>query len=140
MGPDAPTAAELQAHPVVQAAFRAAWADSFADDQALRHEEGGYIYIDPTTGEVIVRRALPGQRRVLDLTYPPDVPGAFLVATYHTHPNLTSLGWDPEPSTADRYEADGSGVPWFVVSDIGVFVAGPDRRIGGLTGPPGYPI
>lgn len=137
---DAPTAAELQNYPVVQAAFAAAWADSFADDPILRHEEGGYIYFEPATGDVTVKRAMPGQRRVLDLTTPPDVFGSFLVATYHTHPNPISLGWNPEPSDDDRNEADGSGVPWLVVSELGVFVAGPDRRIGGLTGPPGYPI
>jgi hypothetical protein len=137
---EAPTAAELQANPVVQAAFAAAWADSFPDEPALRHEEGGYIYVNPTTGDVVVRRALPGTRRVLNLTNPPDVPGCFLVATYHTHPNPTATGWDPEPSTEDRREADASGVPWFVVSELGVFVAGPDRRVGGLSGPSGYPI
>jgi hypothetical protein len=136
---DAPTAAELQANPVVLAAFAAAWADSFPDDPALRHEEGGYIYVNSTTGEVMVRRALPGTRRALNLTSPPAVPGCVLVATYHTHPNPTAVGWDPEPSTEDRREADASGVPWFVVSDMGVFVAGPDRRVGGLSGPPGYP-
>ena len=42
---DAPTADELRVHPVVVAAFAAAWADSFPDDRALRHEEGGYIHL-----------------------------------------------------------------------------------------------
>jgi hypothetical protein len=34
MAPPAPTAAELQANPVVQATFAAAWAASLADDDA----------------------------------------------------------------------------------------------------------
>lgn len=138
--PDAPTAAELQQHPAVQAAFAAAWADSFPDDPALRHEEGGFIYYDPTTGDVTVRRASPGSRRLLDMSLPPAVPRYYLVATYHTHPNLIEDGGDPEPSPADRREADGSGVPWFVVTELGVYVVGPDRRVGGLTGLTGYPI
>ena len=59
MSNDAPSADELKTHPVVPAAFIAAWADSFPEDEALRHEEGGYIYFNPATYEVIVRRALP---------------------------------------------------------------------------------
>jgi hypothetical protein len=135
-----PSADELQANPVMQAAFAAAWADSFPDDPALRHEEGGFIYANPDTGDVVVRRAPPGSRRALNLSSPPDVPGYFLVATFHTHPNLIADGDDPEPSEADRREAEGSGVPWFVVTELGVYTVGPDRRVGGLAGPPGYPI
>lgn len=137
---DAPTASELQTNPVVQAAFEAAWADSLAADPVKRHEEGGYIYANPDTGEIAIRRALPGDRRRILLSRPPIVPGYYLVATYHTHPNPISLGWDPEPSEDDRYHADDSGVPWFVRSELGVRVTGPDRRVGGLTGNPGYPL
>jgi hypothetical protein len=140
MDPEAPTAAELEAQPVVQAAFAAAWADSFPGDPILGHEEGGYIYVNPTSDDVIVRRVPPGSRRLLDLSSPPDIMGHYLVATFHTHPNLIADGGDPEPSNADRREAVASGVPWFVVSELGVYVVGPDCRIGGLTGSPGYPI
>lgn len=137
---DAPTAAELEANPAVQAAFAAAWADSLADDDNLRHEEGGYIYVDGTTGEVSVHPAAPGQRRRIELSAPPLVAGCFLVATFHTHPNPVALGWDPEPSVDDLVGAAATGVPWFVISEVGVFVAGPDRRRGGLSGRPGYPM
>ena len=136
---DAPSAAELEANPVVQAAFAAAWADSLVDDPALRHEEGGFIYYDPATGEVTVRRAMPGGMLYLNLDNPPTVPGSYLVATYHTHAFPAALGRDPSPSSDDYEAADGSGVPWFVVTEAGVFVVGPDRRVGGLTGPAGYP-
>jgi hypothetical protein len=48
--PEAPTTADLENHPVVQAAFGAAWADSLVDDAVLRHEEGGFISSwQPTT-------------------------------------------------------------------------------------------
>jgi hypothetical protein len=138
--PDAPSAADLEANSVVQAAFTAAWADSLADDSAQRHEEGGWIYCDAVTGQIHVRRALPGERMTLDLSNPPMLPGCYLVATYHTHPNPTADGWIPEPSDSDRTLAAESGVPWFIVSDMGVYLAGPDRRVGGLTGPAGYPV
>lgn len=140
MTPEAPSAAELQTNPVVQAAFAAAWADSFPDDPPLRHEEGGFIYVNETTGDIVIRRAPPGQQRALNLTHAPILPDCYLVATYHTHPNPVALGWDPEPSEEDRFEANRSGVPWFVVSEFGVYFAGPDRRAGGLAGRPGYPI
>lgn len=137
---DAPTAAELEADSVVQAAFAAALADSMTDDPTLRHEEGGYIYCDPATGRLTVRRAPPGGMLYCDLSRPPVVAGSYLVATYHTHAYPAALGYDPTPSGDDHEMADGSGVPWFVVTDSGVFAIGPDRRVGGLTGPPGYPI
>ena len=137
---DAPTADELSADPVVQAAFAAAWADSFAEDTTLCHEEGGYIYFDPATRRVSVRRTRPGERRSIDLSNPPEVVGNFLVATYHTHPHSSSLNWQPDPSLQDRLAAADSGVPWFVVAEQQVYACGPTRRVGGLTGPPGYPI
>ncbi|WP_439624970.1 hypothetical protein [Gemmata sp.] len=135
---EAPTAAELQEHPVVQAAFATAWADSLVDQPGMRHEEGGFIYAN-LGGEVTVRRASPGGCLFLDLSAPPDVAGYFLVATYHTHPIPTADGGEPEPSADDWKWADDSGVPWFVVTEIGVFVAGPNRRVGGFGGPGGYP-
>lgn len=136
---EAPSANELKVHPVVQAAFAAAWADSFPDDPAMRHEAGGYIYCNPTTGEIVVRRALPGESDAINLSHPPIVRDAFLVAPSHTHPHPPDRVWTAEPSPIDRRLAVESGVPWFVVSHEGVFVAGPDRRVGGLSGPPGYP-
>jgi hypothetical protein len=139
MAPEAPTAAELQANPVVQAAFAAAWADSFPHDPVLRHEEGGFIYVNATMGDIVIRRVPPGETDAINLSHPPVVPGAFLVATYHTHPHPPDLVWTAEPSPADRRLAADSGVPWFVISHVGEFVAGPDRRTGGLSGPAGYP-
>lgn len=136
---DAPTAAELQADPVVRAAFAAAWADSFPDDRSLRHEEGGYIYFDPSSGRIAVRRAVPGVEGAVDLSFPPTLPGYYLVATYHTHPSPSALGWMPDPSADDHRLANESGVPWFVVTEETVYVVGPARRSGGCTGPGGYP-
>src|SRR5262245_9529877 len=48
----APTAAELQSDSVVQQALEQAWLDSDPGDPAYRHEEGGWIYLDTTTGRL----------------------------------------------------------------------------------------
>ncbi len=139
MSPDAPSADELESHPAVQAAFDAAWADSFPDDDGLRHEEGGFIYFDPASRSLSIRRVPPGGRWALDMSNPPEVPGAYLVATFHTHPTPIARGGDPAPSPDDRYWAEDSGVPWFVISELGVDYVAPSTRVGGLSGPPGYP-
>lgn len=136
---DAPSAEELKEHPVVKAAFAAAWADSFPDDPVLRHEEGGFIYANPATGEIIVRRVLPGGWNFIDLRHPPEVSDAFLVATYHTHPRLIVDGGDPDPSPEDIHNGKVSRVPWLIVTEVGVFRVGPERREGGLSGHPGFP-
>lgn len=78
---EAPSAKELQSDPAVVAAFAAAWADSFPDDPRMRHEEGGFIYSNPTTGSIAVRRVPPGKIDSLDLSYPPTLPDSYLVAT-----------------------------------------------------------
>ena len=122
---EAPSAEELKNHPVVLGAFAAAWADSFPDDPALRHEEGGFIYANPTTAEIIIRRAPPGDKRALNLTYPPIIRGAYLVATYHTHPRLIADGGDPDPSPDDIKASEESGVPWFIVTEVGLMIVGP---------------
>lgn len=140
MAPEAPSAAELEANPIVQAAFQAAWADLFVDDPALRHEEGGWAYVHELTRRLAIRRSLPGGQRAIDLTNPPEVADHYLVALFHTHPNPTEDGWNPEPSVEDREFAAARGLPNFVVSDMGVYVTGPARRVGGLTGFRGYPL
>lgn len=76
----------------------------------------------------------------MDMTKPPELPEHYLVALFHTHPNPTNDGWNPEPSVEDREFAAAHGVPNFVISDMGVYVAGPNQRVGGLTGSRGYPL
>lgn len=139
MTPDAPTAAELQANTVVQAALTAAWTDSLPDDPAQRHEEGGWIYQNLTTGEIEIRRAARGQQSVINLANPPELAGFVVVGKFHTHPNPTAEGWDPGPSPRDVHVDAIHGVPDLIQSDSGVFHSGPDRRRGGLGGNPGYP-
>jgi hypothetical protein len=135
----APTAAELLRDPVVQTALDRAWVDSLPADATRRHEEGGWIYMDVTTGMLSALRAPAGGQAMIDLTLPPLVPGATVVATFHTHPNPTAEGWDPRPSAGDTRSAWLLGVPCLIRTDVGVYTTGPDSRRGGPAGGPGYP-
>lgn len=137
--PQAPTAAELLARPEVQAALQQAWVDSLPGDAVNRHEEGGWIYMEPTTGQIAVQRASSGLRAALDLGNPPLIPGSVVVATFHTHPNPTAEGYFGGPSGFDELSADALGVPCLIRADDGDHTAGPERRRGGLTGNPGLP-
>lgn len=135
----APTVADLLQSPVVRQALEDAWSDSAAGDPARRHEEGGWVYADTTSGVISVQRAPAGGQAVLDLTNPPTVPGSVVVATFHTHPNPSAEGWDPGPSAADTHSAWVFGVPCLIRADDGIHTTGPVSRRGGLAGGPGYP-
>jgi hypothetical protein len=135
----APTVEALLSAQVVQQALEKAWIDSRADDANQRHEEGGWIYMDTTSGDLIVRRAPAGGQASLDLSTPPVVQGAVVVGTFHTHPNPSAEGWDPGPSAADVQSAWLFGVPCVIRADDGVHTTGPASRRGGLSGGPGYP-
>jgi len=94
----APTATELLNHPTVRQAIEDAWKDSLPRDANRRHEEGGWIYLDTTKGEIIVRRAAAGFQAELSLDNPPEIPGAFVVGVFHTPPqsNRGGMGWRSE--------------------------------------------
>ena len=135
----APTDQDLLAHSTVQVALAEAWLDSQASDPVARHEEGGWIYMDLSTGDISVQRAARGMTDNIDLGNPPTVLGSVVVGTFHTHPNPTSEGWFPGPSPADQRWAQVSGVPWLIQADDGTHTTGPVSRRGGLAGVPGYP-
>ena len=135
----APTAADLLGEPLVLQALEQAWKDSNRENPAQRHEEGGWIYIDEDNGNLAVRRASAGGQASLDLSTPPIVPGAVVIATFHTHPNPSADGWEPGPSSADKYLARFAGVPFLIRADDGFHTTGPDARRGGLARGPGYP-
>ena len=134
-----PTASELQGNPVVRQALNQAWADSNPGEPAKRHEEGGWIFMNTTTGEISVTRAPSGAQASLNLSRPPEVSGSVVVAKFHTHPNPTSEGWDPGPSPADARVDALHGVPDLIRADDGDHVSGPDSRRGGLGGGAGFP-
>jgi len=136
---NAPTIAELLANPIVQQALEQAWVDSLPQDVAGRHEEGGLVYVDTTTGVISIQRAPVAGRAVFDVSAPPIVAGSVVVATFHTHPNPIAEGWEPGPSTSDTLSADLLGVPCLIRAEDGIHTTGPDLRRGGLTGNPGFP-
>jgi hypothetical protein len=135
----APTAPDLLYETVVQQVLEQAWNASLPDDPVQRHEEGGWIYMDMTSAIVLVRRAAAGAQTTLDLSTPPVVPGAVVVATFHTHPNPSADGWETGPSAADTRSAWLFGVSCIIRADDGIHTTGPASRRGGLTGSPGYP-
>jgi hypothetical protein len=135
----APTAADLLCELLVQQALEQASTDSLPGDPGQRHEEGGWIYMDNATGMVVVRRAPAGTQASLDLSATPVVPGAVVVATFHTHPNPSDEGWEAGPSAEDTRSAWLFGVPCLIRADDGIHITGPASRRGGLTGGPGYP-
>ena len=136
----APTTSELLNDPGVQQGLELAWTDSLPSDPARRHEEGGWIYTDTTTGTISVQRAPAGARAALDLNLPPVVNSSVVVATFHTHPNPSAEGWHPGPSVEDTQSAWLFGVPCLIRADDGIHTTGPDSRRGGLQGSSGYPF
>src|ERR1035438_9911330 len=96
----APTSSQLRREPIGQQTIEEAWTDSLPGDPSQRHEEGGWVYMDPATGVIATRRASAGSRAMLDLNSPPLLAGSVVAATFHTHPNPSVEGWAPGPSDA----------------------------------------
>jgi hypothetical protein len=134
-----PTVSDLLAHPNVIQALAEAWTDSEVEDPANRHEEGGWVYLDLSTGDILTRRASRGTRSRLSLTNPPLLSNHVIVGTFHTHPNPASEGWLIGPSSQDEQAATYSGVPWLIRAEDGVHWTGPASRRDGLAGGPGFP-
>ena len=86
-------------------ALASAWVDSQVDDPTCRHEEGGWIYLDLSTGVIVTRRAAAGTQNRLSLAHPPLLPNHVIVGTFHTHPNPASEGWQTGPSIQDEQAA-----------------------------------
>lgn len=135
----APTAAELRNDPVVQAALDVAWMDSQAGDPVLRHEEGGWIYLETGTGQLSIQRAARGAAAGINLSKPPLKAGSVVVGKFHTHPNPIAEGWNPGPSAADEIIDDQHGVPDLIRAEDGTHFSGPLSRRGGLGGGGGFP-
>jgi len=125
---------------VIQRALEEAWWESEPHDPGRRHEEGGWIYMDLATGEIVVRRQASGRQASIDLSQPPLLQGCVVVGKFHTHPNPSGEGWAPGPSRGDLRIDAIHGVPDLIRADDGIHVSGPDCRRGGLAGPGGFPL
>lgn len=120
-----PTGDELANNPIIKRALAKAWRDS-KHGTPQNHEEGGWIYINPDNGRLIIKRAASGGEGNIDLRDPPHISGAILIATFHTHPYPT-LGMDYGPSYQDELNAWGRNVPALVISEKGTRTTGPNR-------------
>ena len=136
---EAPTASELLQHPAVRRALEEAWKHSQPEEPDQRHEEGGWIYMDTTTGEIATRRAPSGRQTAINLNWPPTLPGHVVVGKFHTPPNPSAEGWVTGPSSSDRAIDARHGVPDLILADDGIHVSGPEVRRGGTRGGPGFP-
>jgi hypothetical protein len=133
-----PTANELLTDAGVQIALEEAWQDSQPHDFILRHEEGGWIYMDVANGQLTIVRALTGTDARINLHHPPTLAGAVVVGKFHTHPNPASEGWLTGPSADDIRTDAIHGVPDLIRAEDGIYLCGPSSRRGGLAGG-GYP-
>ena len=94
--------------PAIIAEMRRAWRESQPDDLAHRHEEGGYIILNPDHSFAVERWPHGEQSRIV----PPSLDanncynGRVVVAVFHTHPNPpideTGREWEQGPSESDR--------------------------------------
>jgi hypothetical protein len=139
-----PTGEQLANSRVIQRALRRAWRDSgYGTPQT--HEEGGWIYQNPFTGRIATIRATSTGQAHIDLRNPPQMPSFNLIGNFHTHPNPTSEGWDPNPSGDDVRLEFRRNVPGVILSDQGFHRYGPNRwgsnpeRADPPSAVPGYP-
>ena len=91
------------------------------------------------TGAMLVVRAPAGRQAELEIGNPPLHHDCVIVGTFHTHPNPSAEGWDPEPSDTDEQLLAALGLPGLIRADDGVHTAGPRSRRGGLRSRPGFP-
>ena len=132
-----PTKEDIIKNKVVLDAIGKAWRESnpYIDDNSKKSEQGGWIYVRPSTWSWGTRRAEPLTNSHIDLRDPPILIGGwYIVGTFHTHPNLgTDPGakapWEPFPSDADNYFADEVfHVPGIIRTHIGILCDGTIRR------------
>ena len=139
VAPLAPTQVQLVQSPIVRDAVEQAWRDSNPHDANLRHEEGGWIYMNIQTGQVFTHRAPRGSSAGIDLRSPVAYVDAVVVGTFHTHPHSLADKYDLGPSDSDRNWDYSRGVPGLVRSSLGYHTHGWERRRLDLSGPWAYP-
>jgi RHS repeat-associated protein len=126
------TANEMTSDRKVRDKLNEAWNDT----ETTRLEQGGWIFQDPKTGELEVRRTTNvGTQNSIDLGKPPSVEGKVLVGTFHTHPSGS-----PRPSDGDIKLTNAYNLPDVIVKAKDIFpIYGPVRR-GSNPDAASYPI
>jgi hypothetical protein len=118
---------DLLTNPVIVAQFGRAWQESDADDPAKRHEEGGYVALNPDLSHAVERWPIGSQARIV----PPPLDarncynGRTIIAAFHTHPNppIDESGqeWEQGPSESDRRWHQRRGLRGFVIGRVLVY-------------------
>ena len=126
---------ELLAELAVIAGMSRAWLESQADDPIERHEEGGYIVLNPDLTHGVQRWPRGQQSRIA----PPPLDanncynGRAVVAAFHTHPNppIDEVGreWEQRPSESDRRWHARRKLRGFVVSRALIYEIDADANI-----------
>jgi hypothetical protein len=148
-----PFLSELMRDASVLDQINRAWRDTNADVRPIimASEQGGWIYMDMTTGRLTFRRkdnplgppTTDGTNQrgylTIDLNNPPTVAGSVVIANFHTHPSDPFTG----ASDPDRQLNSGYGVPGIVRGQGGAYsMTGTPKRIGNFNNAlqyPGYP-
>ncbi len=157
LGRRALTGEELKDHPAVIQQLNDAWEDSLPmlppatskdDIENGNHEEGGWIYLNLVTGKlefrkadklrVIVHAGTPPEMAI-DLSLPPEVDDAVLIANYHIHPNEEGV-YAEGPSGEDYTTIDSYGVPGLLKDWVKVWVYGTVPMRLNLAGNRTYPM
>jgi hypothetical protein len=121
---------------VVQDGIKQAWEDSWPG-LTLRHEEGGFILLNPNR-ELKVVRWPGGVQNSISVPSHPNCKfnGNDIIATFHTHPN-TGQDYLQEPSETDkravRDDPNLKGefyIGEFVISKNKIYLISPDGQVG----------
>ena len=157
LGRKIPNYNDLLANKDVDKELRKAWLASNASNKPNKgqHEEGGWVYLNLITGDLIIKRQAAGAQAGIDLSNPPAETDSVVIAKFHTHPNL-GPHWIHGPSGGPGHprgdiEVDADhGVPDIVVAQpkgpkdktLKFFQSGPASRAhlagkAGLPGPTG---
>jgi hypothetical protein len=151
---------QLNQNPYIRDQYKQAWRDSLPDPNHKikeSHEEGGWIFQECNGTGLKVIRATPAEPDPenpdavahIDLNNPPQLPGYALIGAFHTHPFMAPPGC-PNSDPVRRQKQGGGdilwawkhGIPNIVVSEKGLFCAGPQITKGlpdGAVGPGGLP-
>ncbi len=157
LGRRALTGEELKDHPDVIQQLNEAWDDSLPmmppatskdDIESGNHEEGGWIYLNLVTGKlefkkadklrIIVRAGTPPEMAI-DLSLPPTLDDAVIIANYHIHPNEPGV-YAEGPSGDDYATIDSYGIPGLMKDWKKVWVYGSVPMRLKLSGNRTYPM
>ena len=159
LGSHAPNEEELRSDPTVLGVISEAWNDSLPNSpfglaqsreeiETHNHEEGGWIYVNLVTNEIVARRQSASEHTSFEwddygnllpwisLELPPEPEECVLVANFHTHPNEAKYaGASPQ----DGRSISGKAVPGLLRDFEGVGAYGDVKQRASLRGNRGYP-